>query len=128
MSSWVEPKEVRLNYSVPARGERSFEHRTREVKPAVLYLNTSSITKNFNAEGGHSTYVACVMVDNLWVFVHATSFLNAEHQTSKQHAPFFLSLWFNSAEVGFERLTSQTHSRRSNHYGTESGRPVEDCG
>ena len=32
---------------------------------------------------------ACNIVTNLWLFVHALSFLNAEHEARKQHVPFF---------------------------------------
>ena len=45
--------------------------------------------------------------------------LNAERQARKQHAPFFV---FGMTRPGFKALTSQTHSRRSHHYATESDR------
>jgi len=34
---------------------------------------------------------AWVIILELWLFVHALSFLNAEHQARKQHRPFYAS-------------------------------------
>ena len=45
---------------------------------------------------------ACTSIANLWLFVHALSFLNADRQARKQHLRF-LCLWYDFA--GFEPPT-----------------------